>query len=115
VLQIKLKIENKIESGSMTGSLPFPPEIFTQVGNLNFKIKNLILMQVFVQMLTYIRLCLATEAGAKISAHAARPQPIEAAPILGQHLRKLLASEETAGPVKEYFKLLIDLLSMSPG
>jgi hypothetical protein len=66
-------------------------------------------------MLTYIRLCLATEAGAKISAHVARPQPIEAAPILGQHLRKLLASEETAGPVKEYFKLLIDLLSMSPG
>lgn len=39
VLQIKLKIENKIESGSMIGSLPFPPEVFTQVENLYLQIR----------------------------------------------------------------------------
>jgi len=66
-------------------------------------------------MLTYTRLCLASESGAQMAAHVARPQPLAATPILGSHVRQLLASEESAGPVKEYFKLLLDLLTSSPG
>ncbi|CAB3362538.1 Hypothetical predicted protein [Cloeon dipterum] len=97
VTQIKQKIEFKAESaapGSLN-TLPFSPEVFTQ-------------------MLTFTRLCLASKAGAKMAAHVARPQPLAATPTLRHLIRQVLANESTAACLKEYFALLRDLLTASP-
>ncbi|XP_059487966.1 proteasome adapter and scaffold protein ECM29 [Neocloeon triangulifer] len=99
VAQIKLKIEGKADdiSSSAIGAaaLPFTPDVFTQI-------------------LTFTRLCLASEAKASIAAHTARPQPLAATPILGNYIRQLLSSENTASPLRDYFKFLQHLLSVSP-